>query len=1272
MKAHQWRIAFLGALVAAFSIAIPSLAGLGHAAGGPAQGRDSPAGPMPGHPVSSLSGSADITIAAAGFDPAVLTVAVDIEVTWYNATDVTHTLQIVEPRHVYLPLVLKNSSGSGGLAVEGAAPIPQPMALPLKSSGPISATLPPGGTFAHTFTSVDIYSCFLTAAPQLRGLVIVVPGITGGEKPVQRVYQPPLDDPVGLAVNAAETVAYVVEKGTGRLVAVDIDPASPTYRAITPIATGLEDLQMGLALDPTETNAYVVENEPGTLKRVTLTTGQATTIAAGLRYPHDVGLSPDGTQAYVTLESGALVRVTIATGQVFTVTADLFHPAGVAVTPDGTQAVVSELGRQMQRVDLTTGSTIGFNVVGYAPYSIALDPAGDKAFVGFNDKTRIRVVDIDSGQIEQDVYLQYKAADIAINPSGSRAYLLWRDLGQIATMDLDTWWATPFFEVLHNPAAVALNATETQAYVLEQDSGELSRIALDPASPDYGQPVCVASVGSWQGGGGSLAVSADETWALITRDTEEKPSLLRVDLTTGQTSTVTSVEFEQLRGLALSPDERFAYVTNNIVNQIDLATGDVRQIGDYADYQTWIDGIALTADGNSLYAVQWDLNRLLEVDLTTGEVTIVSDEFRLPASVALAPDETTAWVLEEGKGGSLVQVDLASGNVLHDMPLVPWIAYYADRFVSPSPGALALKADGTTAYVPMGYPGLNHLYTVDLTNRSNVRVLYRAAMLELQDATLNEAETRAYIVDEASDSLYQVDTDPASPSFGQLSVLVDGTLPGASQVALSPDEETLVVAPHTGELVRVRTPDGEILSKHSTGTGDRVSGLALHPVEPIAYVVAEDGGLRAVDLTVYEDSTPIASGLEDPRGLALNATGTIAYLVEGEAGRLVSVDLSTGAVNTVATGLVNPLDVVLDEAGGVAYVSEYESGGTPWVRKVELATGALEWAYTGAYGEDRHEAIVLSQDRQYLYLARHRPGALWRINLAQAAAAAIPPPESHYAVTYHPEPIYEEIERQQGGCLSPNGSQLYLGDEDTPRLLSLDLTTRRVSLAAVMDFPLSDIAITPDGRTAYIGRMYDNSLIELDLETGGIQTVFNDHVWGLVLDPTDPNFAYVVHPFDGQVSRLDLSTGTRTVLPIQFEPFPAAPETLDINAAGTHLYLMARIVGELGDSALVRLDLATGEATTVALLEWNAVPGPVVVDQAEQYAYVSEVGDDSGWGWKRGGAIWRVHIDPSSPTYGQVELVVPDVGEIWVLALDPAGTRLLVSGGGSYVIFEVD
>jgi len=1279
MKAHQYRIVFLGMLTLALFIAILSLGVMGLAADVPNQGRDSPTSPRPGHPASSPTDSAQITITAAGFDPTVLTVTVGTEVTWYNGTGVTHILQFGTPYRIFLPLLMKNRVGGSGLAAGGAEPVPRTTGLPLEGSDASFLALPPGDTFTHRFISTGAYPYFLTTAPRFSGQVIVqekqpAPGITGGVKPVTPVYQPPLDDPVGLAINGAETVAYVAEKGAGRLSAVDIDPASPTYRAITPIASGLEDLQMGLALDPSETYAYVTENEPGNLKQVNISTGQVVTIATGLHYPHDAVLSLDGTHVYVTLDSGALVSVTIATGQVYTVTDELFHPAGMALSPGGTYAFVVEPGldQQLKRVNLTTGAMTGFDVGGMA-HAVALDATGSKAYLGYYS-SNLRMVDVATGQTEREAGMPFRTTDIVINATDTKAYVVWRWLGQIAVMDLDTWETNPILEALHYPTGVALNSAETHAYVLEQQTGDLSRVALDPASPDYGRPMRVASVGAWNGLGGALTISADETWALAGKDSSDEPTLLRVDLTTGQTSTVTTFLFGGVRGVTLSPDEQFAYVTGSAeVQRVDLTTGDVIYIGEDT-YGSGLNGCILTADGSTLYVAQRDLHRLFKVDVTSGEVLTVASGLHLPVGVALAPGETTAWVLEEGRGGMLLQVDLISGEHLADIPLQPWITFHGRRrFWTGWTGNVAVAADGNTAYVAGASDGLRYLYRVNLAGDSNVRVRYRPSMLEVLDVTLNQAETRAYLIDRTSQSIYQLDMDPTSPASGTLSVLVDGILltHNEAQIALSSDETTLVAA-YSGKMIQIRASDGAIVKNQRIGPF-ATNGLALHPAQPLAYVTANDGSLREVNLNAAEGSTVIAGGLDDPTGVALNGAATLAYVVERNAGRLVTVDLSTGAVSTIATGLLPSIDVALDEVNGVAYVLGDDVEDNPRVAKVDLATGAVEWALSGAYGGARFIAIALSQDRGHLYVARNTTGALWRVDLAEAAVAASPPSSGFHAVSYHPQPIYEEMERQQGGVLSPDGQRLYLGDEFTPRLLSLDLDTGRVSLVTGLDWPNFVMAIAPDESTLYHTHQYTDYLGIVNLDTGETHMLPTGNIRGLAMDPTDPNFAYGTNGWTGEVFRLNLTTGARTLLPVQFGMWPASSCTLAVNTAGTHLYIVPQFVGELGDYTVVRFDLVTEEATTVAVVnsqgDW---PGTIIVDQAEQFAYVSELGWGGTYGGTRGGAVRRVHIDPTSPTYGRVEVVVPDVGEIFPLALDPTGSRLIVGGGSAYVIFEVD
>ena len=68
--------------------------------------------PGPARTLYPISGTAQITITTAGFDPAVLTVTVAAQVTWYNATTTTHTLQSGEPYYSVAPRVrLRDAKG---------------------------------------------------------------------------------------------------------------------------------------------------------------------------------------------------------------------------------------------------------------------------------------------------------------------------------------------------------------------------------------------------------------------------------------------------------------------------------------------------------------------------------------------------------------------------------------------------------------------------------------------------------------------------------------------------------------------------------------------------------------------------------------------------------------------------------------------------------------------------------------------------------------------------------------------------------------------------------------------------------------------------------------------------------------------------------------------------------------------------------------------------------------------------------------------------------
>ena len=338
-------------------------------------------------------------------------------------------------------------------------------------------------------------------------------------RPLYPIRQPPLADPVGLAVNATGTRVYVIEKGLHRLSRIDVAPASATYGAITPITGALTDPQMAVALNAAETYAFVVENAPGTLKRVTLSSGQVTTVTAGLAYPLDLVLSPDETTAYVTQFDGALVAVNLGSGAVTTVTTGLEYPGGIALSADGKTAYVAEYREgPLRQVNLTTGAVSDLGTGDLRPsYDVAVDTAAGYAYLG-DKKFHLWRVSLATGDTEMLIPNTYERTEaLALSPDGATLYAGQRGAGRLLAIDLATrrarpWvsrhgtphcvgglhtvgsvfppvvWTVPprplevgglhtvgsVFPLLQGPSGMALNRAGTRLYVLEGSSGELS------------------------------------------------------------------------------------------------------------------------------------------------------------------------------------------------------------------------------------------------------------------------------------------------------------------------------------------------------------------------------------------------------------------------------------------------------------------------------------------------------------------------------------------------------------------------------------------------------------------------------------------------------------------------------------------------------------------------------------------------------------------------------------------------------------------------------
>ena len=200
-----------------------------------------------------------------------------------------------------------------------------------------------------------------------------------------------LRSPSGLALFAGGSKALVTENVSrllgGQLSEVDLD--SGMVRTVVPADLSLGFGLGGVALNAAETKAYVAEGESGKLSEIVLATGSIRVIASGLSSPFGVALkapeSPveDETHAFVTERGspGKLSEVELLTGNVREITSALRFPGDLALIAGETKALVADF-TELVEVDLESGmiTTKASSLNGVAS-TLAVNNAETKAFV---------------------------------------------------------------------------------------------------------------------------------------------------------------------------------------------------------------------------------------------------------------------------------------------------------------------------------------------------------------------------------------------------------------------------------------------------------------------------------------------------------------------------------------------------------------------------------------------------------------------------------------------------------------------------------------------------------------------------------------------------------------------------------------------------------------------------------------------------------------------------------------------------------------------------
>jgi DNA-binding beta-propeller fold protein YncE len=190
----------------------------------------------------------------------------------------------------------------------------------------------------------------------------------------------------------------------------------------------------------------------------------------------------------------------------------------------------------------------------------------------------------------------------------------------------------------------------------------------------------------------NAVVSPDGRHAVITNNGLAKPSLNVVDLNAWSIKTTTPVDHTWL-GLVFHPDGTKLYASGagqNSVQEFTYADGVVSRARTFAlpphNGDTMVGGLAISANGGTLFATRVFAMSVSRIDLATGQVTHSISLPAEPYSCVVSPDGRTLYVSLWG-GGRVMVYDADSLLLRNEWP------------AGEHPNAMAISSDGRRLFV---------------------------------------------------------------------------------------------------------------------------------------------------------------------------------------------------------------------------------------------------------------------------------------------------------------------------------------------------------------------------------------------------------------------------------------------------------------------------------------------------------------------------------------------------------------------------------------------
>jgi serine/threonine protein kinase, bacterial len=273
--------------------------------------------------------------------------------------------------------------------------------------------------------------------------------------------------------------------------------------------------------------------------------------------------------------------------------------------------------------------------IGNSPRNIAITPDGSRVYATNRDDNTVSVIDPATNTVVRTLQLDDNDGPegIAVHPDGRTVYVVNNGSSTVDAINTATGQVRRTVTVDTSPTDVAV-ARDGRAVYVTSLAGSVGKFA--PGS----DPRPLVEDGEPQ----SLTLTRDNRTAYVTG---YDGNLLAVDLTRGSVTARIPVG-KSPDGVALSPDERTAYVVNiddDTISVIDLpARSTVATIG-VGDRPI---SVAVHPDGRTAFVTNNESRSVSVIDTATRAVVAQLPVGNLPEAVAVAPDGRRAYVVNAG------------------------------------------------------------------------------------------------------------------------------------------------------------------------------------------------------------------------------------------------------------------------------------------------------------------------------------------------------------------------------------------------------------------------------------------------------------------------------------------------------------------------------------------------------------------------------------------------------------------------------------------------